>query len=65
MRNLRGIAIDLELVPDCSNHRTRTASPLYAAADAVIVDTTDQTVDEVVAKVMTIIHAKSERSVTS
>jgi CMP/dCMP kinase len=34
--------------------RTRTASPLYAAADAVIVDTTGKDVDEVVAEVMSI-----------
>jgi cytidylate kinase len=32
--------------------RTRTASPLYAAADATIVDTTGKSVDEVVRDVM-------------
>ena len=32
--------------------RTRTASPLYAAADAIVVDTTGKTIDEVVDEVM-------------
>lgn len=32
--------------------RTRTASPLYAAADAIVIDTTDKPVAEVVAEVM-------------
>lgn len=32
--------------------RTRAASPLYAAADAVVVDTTGKSVDEVVEEVM-------------
>jgi cytidylate kinase len=36
--------------------RTRTASPLYAAADALIVDTTGKSVEEVVAEVMTVIR---------
>src|SRR5206468_11790443 len=36
-------------------HRTRTASPLYSAADAVIVDTTGKTVDEVVRQVLDVI----------
>jgi cytidylate kinase len=35
--------------------RTRTASPLYAAADAVVIDTTGKSVAEVVAEVMRII----------
>ncbi|MES1256715.1 MAG: (d)CMP kinase [Acidobacteriota bacterium] len=35
--------------------RTRTASPLYAAADAVVIDTTGKSVAEVVADVMRII----------
>jgi len=38
--------------------RTRTASPLYAAPDAVIVDTTGKPVTEVVAEVMTVIRMK-------
>jgi cytidylate kinase len=35
--------------------RTRTVSPLYAAADARIVDTTGKTIDEVVTEVMGIV----------
>jgi cytidylate kinase len=40
------------------NDRTRAASPLYAAADAVIVDTTGRTVDEVVRRVLDVIAEK-------
>jgi cytidylate kinase len=36
--------------------RTRTASPLFAAKDAVIVDTTGKTVDEVVREVMAVVR---------
>jgi cytidylate kinase len=39
--------------------RTRTASPLYAAADAAVVDTTGKTIDEVVSEVMTLISSYS------
>ncbi|HJZ76574.1 MAG TPA: (d)CMP kinase [Vicinamibacterales bacterium] len=35
---------------------TRAASPLYAAADAVVVDTTGKSVDEVVREVMSVIR---------
>jgi cytidylate kinase len=35
--------------------RTRTASPLYAAPDAMVIDTTDKSVVEVVDAVMTIV----------
>ena len=38
--------------------RTRTASPLYAAADAVIVDTTGKNVEEVVREVLEVIALK-------
>jgi CMP/dCMP kinase len=37
---------------------TRAASPLYAAADAIIIDTTNAPIDEVVQQVMTIVLAK-------
>ena len=37
--------------------RTRTASPLYAAKDALIVDTTGKSVKEVVTEAMTVIRA--------
>ena len=36
--------------------RTRAASPLYAAPDAVVVDTTGKSVDEVVHEVMAIVR---------
>jgi cytidylate kinase len=38
--------------------RTRTASPLYAAPDAQIVDTTGKSVDEVVGEVMAVVRQK-------
>ena len=38
--------------------RTRTASPLYAAKDAVVVDTTGRSVDEVVSDVMAVVRVK-------
>jgi cytidylate kinase len=38
--------------------RTRTASPLYAAPDAVIVDTTGKAIDEVVKEVLAIVRGK-------
>jgi cytidylate kinase len=40
--------------------RTRHASPLYAAPDAVIVDTTGKTVDEVVAEVMGVVKSRAK-----
>jgi cytidylate kinase len=40
--------------------RTRSASPLYVAGDAVLVDTTGKTIDEVVREVMTIVSSKFE-----
>jgi cytidylate kinase len=36
--------------------RTRTASPLYAANDAIVIDTTGKAVDEVVRKVISVIR---------
>jgi CMP/dCMP kinase len=41
--------------------QTRAASPLYAAADAVVIDTTGKRVDDVVAEVMGIVREKLER----
>jgi cytidylate kinase len=38
--------------------RTRAASPLLAAADAIIIDTTAKNVDEVVQEVLAVIRAK-------
>ena len=39
---------------------TRTASPLYAAPDAHVIDTTGKSVDDVVKEVMTVVRAKPE-----
>jgi cytidylate kinase len=39
--------------------RTRTASPLYAAPDAVIVDTTGKPIEEVVKEVLAIVRLKT------
>jgi len=39
---------------------TRTASPLYAAPDAVVVDTTDKGIDDVVKEVLSVVRSKSE-----
>ena len=36
---------------------TRAASPLYAAADAVVIDTTDTPIDAVVARVMALVRS--------
>jgi CMP/dCMP kinase len=38
--------------------RTRTASPLYAAPDAIVIDTTGKDIDEVVREVMVMIDEK-------
>ena len=38
--------------------RTRTASPLYAAPDAVVIDTTGKSVSDVVREVMGIVDRK-------
>jgi cytidylate kinase len=38
--------------------RTRTASPLYAAPDAVVVDTTGKSVDQVVEEVMAVVKGR-------
>jgi CMP/dCMP kinase len=37
---------------------TRAASPLYAAEDAIIIDTTNAPIGHVVAQVMTLVRAK-------
>lgn len=41
--------------------RTRTASPLYAAADAVVVDTTGKPVSRVVEEVVAVVRRKERR----
>ncbi|MBI4486890.1 MAG: (d)CMP kinase [Acidobacteria bacterium] len=40
--------------------RTRAASPLYAAPDAIVIDTTGKPVDEVVKEVLRVIREKCE-----
>jgi CMP/dCMP kinase len=40
--------------------RTRTASPLYAAADATVIDTTGKSVEQVVADVIKVVRRQSE-----
>src|SRR4051812_25556846 len=40
--------------------RTRAASPLYAAADAVVVDTTGKGVDQVVKEVMEVVRRRTK-----
>jgi cytidylate kinase len=45
--------------------RTRAASPLYAAPDAVVIDTTRKSVQEVVTEVMEIVNKKSAESAIS
>jgi cytidylate kinase len=37
---------------------TRTASPLYAAPDAIVIDTTEKSIDQVVDEVMSVIRAR-------
>jgi len=39
---------------------TRTASPLYAATDAIVVDTTDKGIEDVVEEVLSVVRRKSE-----
>jgi cytidylate kinase len=40
--------------------RTRTASPLYADKDALIVDTTGKSVDDVVREVMMVVNERAK-----
>jgi cytidylate kinase len=40
--------------------RTRSASPLYAAEDAIVIDTTGKSVEQVVAEVMQVVRRKAE-----
>jgi cytidylate kinase len=42
--------------------RTRAASPLYAAADAVVVDTTGKSVQDVVREVMAVVDGRGPRA---
>jgi cytidylate kinase len=42
--------------------KTRSTSPLYAAPDAVIIDTTDKPIEAVVKEVLEVIETKSHPS---
>src|SRR5438132_6252723 len=50
--------VERSLTARDESDRTRTASPLYAADDAVRVDTTGRSIDEVVANVLELVQAK-------
>jgi CMP/dCMP kinase len=39
--------------------RSRTASPLYAAADAIVIDTTGKSIEEVVARVIEVVENRT------
>jgi cytidylate kinase len=51
---------------DARDHsdRTRTASPLTVAADAVVIDTTDMPIAEVVARVMELVEERTQDRAT-
>src|SRR5438552_3058023 len=51
--------VERSLTARDESERTRTASPLYAADDAVRVDTTGRSVDEVVAEVLSYVERAS------
>ena len=42
--------------------RTRAASPLYAASDAIVVDTTAKSIDDVVEDLLAIVRAKTQEA---
>jgi len=48
--------VERSLTARDESDRTRTASPLYAADDAVRVDTTGRSIDEVVAEVLSYVE---------
>jgi cytidylate kinase len=50
--------VERSLTARDESDRTRAVSPLYAADDAVIVDTTGRSIDEVVADVLELVQAK-------
>jgi cytidylate kinase len=39
--------------------QTRAASPLYAASDATVIDTTGKSIEEVVAEVLRVVQSRS------
>jgi len=59
MKDVAGVASALHARDE--SDRTRAVSPLYAATDAVVVDTTGQTVDQVVDQVLAVVYSFSQR----
>lgn len=51
-------AVATALTARDESDRTRTVSPLYAASDAVVVDTTGKSIDQVVREVMRVVDEK-------
>ncbi len=54
-------AVATALTARDESDRTRTVSPLYAAPDAVVIDTTGKGVEEVVDEVMSVVEEKLRR----
>lgn len=52
--------VESALIARDQSDRTRAISPLYAAADAVVVDTTGRSIDEVVDAVLDIVAKKTD-----
>jgi cytidylate kinase len=50
--------VAIQLTARDEQDRTRAASPLYAAADATVIDTTGRPIDEVVREVLQVVAAK-------
>ena len=48
-----------QLIQRDESDRTRTVSPLYAAGDAIVIDTTGRSVDQVVSEAMALIRCQS------
>ena len=59
VNDVAGVASALQARDE--SDRTRAVSPLYAATDAVVVDTTGQSVDQVVDQVLAVIYSFSQR----
>ncbi|MBN1265391.1 MAG: (d)CMP kinase [Anaerolineales bacterium] len=63
----RGVQVDLDQLINAMKERdridsTREIAPLRPAADAVILDTTDKNIEEVVTEVLAVIHTRLELS---
>src|SRR5262249_15370081 len=51
--------VAIQLTARDEQDRTRTASPLYAAADAAVIDTTGRSIDDVVREVLQVVNGKA------